>query len=133
MSPCSSEAAMHLDLTVLSLSFDINKLGQREAALRAGSFDVVSVTSGAQARFEIEMGRCGIFLTGDQVPAAENRELLSLFRQNCPRGSVIFVSTNDTASIGVDHMQADVWIRGADDPQGIVEYLRSRSSVPKAS
>jgi hypothetical protein len=124
---------MELESTVLSLSFNIPKLEQREAALRASGFEVVSVASDLQARFEIEMGRCGVFLTCDQVPAAVNRELITLFRRYCLAGWVIFVATDDTASIGADHLDVDASVRQADDPDGIVESLRSRSRVPKAS
>lgn len=113
--------------TVLSLGFDVPKLKLREAAICAGGFGVLSVTSGAQARFEIEMGRCGIFLTCDRVPAAENRELISLFRRNCSSGWVIFVTTDDDASLRADHMDADVWVREADEPESIVDSLRSYS------
>jgi hypothetical protein len=119
-----------LDSTVLSLDFDIPKLRMREAAIRAGGFGVLSVTSGVLARFEIEMGRCGIFLTCDHVPTAENRELIGLFRRNCSRGWVIFVTTDNNASLRADHMDADVWVREADEPEGIVESLRIRSPLP---
>ena len=119
-----------LDSTVLSLDFDIPKLRMREAAIRAGGFGVLSVGSGVQARFEIEMGRCGIFLTSDHVPAAENRELISLFRRNCSRGWIIFVTADDNASLSADHMDADAWVRERDEPEGIVESLRIRSPLP---
>jgi hypothetical protein len=122
-----------LDSTVLSLDFDIPKLRMREAAIRTGGFGVLSVASGVQARFEIEMGRCGIFLTGDHVPAAENRDLIGLFRRNCSRGWVIFVTTDDRASLRADQMDADVWVREADDPKGIVESLRIRSPLPNVT
>jgi hypothetical protein len=116
-----------LDSTVLSLGFDVPKLKLREAAIRAGGFCVLSVTSGVLARFEIEMGRCGIFLTSDHVPAAENRELISLFRRNCSRGWVVFVTADDNASLGADHMDADACVREAEGPEGIVESLCTRS------
>ena len=119
-----------LDSTVLSLDFDVPKLKLREAAIRAGGFDVLSVSSGAQARFEIEMGRCGILLTCDYLPAAENRELISLFRQNCSGGWVILVTSDDNTSLDKDHVDADVWVREADEPEGIVESLRSLTLHP---
>jgi hypothetical protein len=118
-----------LDSTVLSLGFDVPKLKLREAAIRAGGFGVLSVGSGVQARFEIEMGRCGIFLTSDHVAVAENRELISLFRRNCSRGWVIIVTADDNASLSADHMDADAWVRERDEPEGIVESLRIRSPL----
>jgi hypothetical protein len=48
--------------TILSLSPSVNALRLREATLRSGGLNVFSVQSGIQARFEIEMGRCGVFL-----------------------------------------------------------------------
>jgi hypothetical protein len=124
---------MERDSTVLSLSPDVSRLELREAALRADGYDVVSVASCAHARFEIEMGGCGIFLTCDYVPAAENRELIFLFRRNCSGGRVVLVIADDMASLGADHLDADVWVREADDPKGIIESLRPPSRVPKAS
>jgi hypothetical protein len=47
---------------VLSYSGDRDALIQRERVLRRSGFDVVSVESESQARFEIEMGSCGILL-----------------------------------------------------------------------
>jgi len=51
---------------VLSLNPDGQKLhGQegQESVLRENGFEIISAATPLQARFEIEMGRCGIFLT----------------------------------------------------------------------
>jgi hypothetical protein len=48
--------------TILSLSPDQDALASREVTLRNGGMKVISVMSPIQARFEIEMGRCGVFL-----------------------------------------------------------------------
>lgn len=64
----------------------------REATLRSGGFEVVSVLSPIQARFEIEMGRCGVFVICYRVSKDEAEELTTLFRKNCPDGRVIFVT-----------------------------------------
>lgn len=77
--------------TVLSLSPNQDSLEMREATLRSGGFEVVSVLSPIQARFEIEMGRCGVFVICYRVSKDEAEELTT-FRKNCPGGRVIFVT-----------------------------------------
>ena len=77
--------------TVLSLSPSQDALAKREATLRSGGLKVISVLSPIQARFEIEMGRCGIFVICYRVSTEQAEELTSLFRKNCPEGRVIFV------------------------------------------
>jgi hypothetical protein len=53
---------------------------------------VISVLSPIQARFEIEMGRCGVFVVCYRVSKEQREELTRLFRSNCPEGRVIFVT-----------------------------------------
>ena len=78
--------------TVLSLSPNQDALTMREATLRSGGFRVISVLSPIQARFEIEMGRCGVFVICYRVSKEQAEELTRLFRRNCPEGRVIFVT-----------------------------------------
>jgi DNA-binding NtrC family response regulator len=78
--------------TVLSLSPNHDALAMREAALRSGGLKVISVLSPIQARFEIEMGRCGVFVICYRVSMEQAEELTKLFRKSCPRGRVIFVT-----------------------------------------
>jgi DNA-binding NtrC family response regulator len=78
--------------TVLSLSPNESALAAREATLRSAGFEVISVLSPIQARFEIEMGRCGVLVICYRVPHDETEELTKLFRKNCPEGRVIFVT-----------------------------------------
>ena len=49
------------------------------------------------------------FLHLRPVPNEEDRELVSLSKRNCSRGWIIFVTTDDNASLGADYMDADVW------------------------
>jgi hypothetical protein len=91
--------------TVLSLSPSEAALEAREATLRNGGLNVISVMSPIQARFEIEMGRCGVFLVCYRVSREEAEELTNLFHRNCPEGRVIFVTPPDQitpAPPGVD-------------------------------
>jgi hypothetical protein len=48
--------------------------------VRAAGFEVKSVLSASQARYEIEMGRCGIFITSDLVSDIINQDLIMLSR-----------------------------------------------------
>jgi hypothetical protein len=64
----------------------------REATLRSGGLKVISVLSPIQARFEIEMGRCGIFVICYRISMDQAEELTTFFRKNCPEGRVIFVT-----------------------------------------
>jgi hypothetical protein len=107
--------------TVLSFSTDRNSLVQRECALRNGGFEVISVESEIQARFEIEMGRCGVLLICFRASAATTQELTSLFRQSCPNGIIIFVMR---PSYEVP-TKVDYIVPESDEPEAIVQALRS--------
>ncbi len=63
------------ETTVLSLSNGPNHLREREPAIRNGGFGVISVSSGTAARFEIEMGRCGVLLICCTIPPPVSGEL----------------------------------------------------------
>ena len=111
---------------VLSYSGDRNALIQRERVFRRNGFQVVSVESESQARFEIEMGRCGILLICFRTHPEKTREMTELFRKNCSEGVIIFVmnQTPDRAPHGVDYIV----------PEAIVDALRSgRLFLSKAS
>jgi hypothetical protein len=76
--------------TVLSFSLDLKTQREREAALRKGRFQVHSANTESQARFEIEMGRCGIFLICSRIAPLQAKELTGLFRRYCSDGRIIF-------------------------------------------
>ena len=78
--------------TVLSLSPDQRALASREVTLESGGMKVISVMSPIQARFEIEMGRCGVFLICYRLSPIAADELMTLFRRQCPQGQIIFVT-----------------------------------------
>ncbi|HEY6763674.1 MAG TPA: hypothetical protein VI386_02795 [Candidatus Sulfotelmatobacter sp.] len=124
---------MAIDSTVLSLSFDAETLRRRESALRKEGFEVISVHSPAQARFEIEMGRCGIFVTCRLVPDIINRDLMSLFRRYCSTGWIVFVTGDDESSTTTYEPPADVRVPESQDPEGIVQALVAHGREPRAS
>jgi hypothetical protein len=45
-----------------------------------------------QARFEIEMGRCGVFLICYRLSEIAADELTKLFRRHCPQGQIVLVT-----------------------------------------
>ena len=92
--------------TVLSFSRDQDSLARREEALRNGGFEVISVKTESQARFEIEMGRCGVLVVCYTAGVGAIQDLTKLFRRRCPAGSIVFVMkrTDDNALQEVDYV-----------------------------
>jgi len=115
------------ETTVLSFSNDPKHLLEREAAIRNGGFGVISVSSETAARFEIEMGRCGVLLICYTIPPLVSVELASLFRRSCTGGLIIVVLNDQAAS------DADIAIPASDGPDAIVRALHMNLSLPKAS
>ena len=115
------------ETTVLSFSNDPKHLREREAAIRNGGFGVISVSSETAARFEIEMGRCGVLLICYTIPPLVSGELVGLFRQSCPGGLIMGVLKDQSPS------EADIEIPAADGPDAIVRALHTNLKLPKAS
>ena len=115
MSPANEKKA------VLSLTPDTDALVVRETALHNGGFKVVSVMSPVQARFEIEMGRCGTLLICYRLPEIDAKEIARLFRRNCPDGRIIFVTDPRRQDVPV---RADITIPESSGAEVIVQALR---------
>jgi hypothetical protein len=119
---------------ILSLSFSAETLRVRELALRAHNFEVKSVLSPGQARYEIEMGQCGIFLTCAAVPDIVNQDLMNLFKRYCGKdGLIILVEGDEVSSKTAYPPPADIRIPKSLDPEGIVQALQARQQSPRAS
>lgn len=119
---------------VLSLSFSAEKLELRENALLANSFEVKSVLSPGQARYEIETGRYDIFLTCAAVPDIVNQDLMNLFRRSCgEEGLIILIEGDGVISKTAYPLPADIRIPKALDPDGIIQALQDRQRSPEAS
>lgn len=114
--------------TILSLNPDGQRLREVESALRENNFEVISVATPLQARFEIEMGRCGVFLTSYITPPAIYEDLAALFRRSCPAGIVVFLSQET----GERMADADIVISERNEPQSIVNMLRSNQKINTA-
>lgn len=115
------------DNAVLSFNPDGKTLFNHELALRDGGYAVISVSTPIQARFEIEMGRCGIFLLSHIVPPVVCHDLVALFRRYCHTGIVVFLAKDPQAGLP----DADILCVEEDDPRAIVARivtLRARAS-----
>jgi hypothetical protein len=112
---------MAYENAVLSLNPDGRTLLSQESTLRENGFEVISVSTPLQARFEIEMGRCGVFLTSHITPLPICRDLISLFRVSCPDGTVVFLTSPSFQQA----LEADIVFSAQDDPQSIVKRLCS--------
>jgi hypothetical protein len=119
---------------ILSFSFDRERLAERETALRHCGFEVISASTASHARFEIEMGRCGVLLICHQSSPLTACELSTLFRKNCPTGRIIFVMKSVLGGIPV---AADLTVLESEGPEAIVQALGSDPlsslPLPKAS
>src|SRR4051812_4036578 len=115
---------MDIQRTVLSLSFDSAKNQRRGEALEQNGFKVISVSSAIQARYEIEMGQCGIFITCPLVPDMVSLDLIALFRKFCPVGTTIAVTSIRTSAAAGPPV--DIEVDDANDPGGIVQGLLAR-------
>lgn len=80
---------------ILSFSPDRHALSRRESLLRSNGLEVISVSSAVQARYEIEMGRCGVLLMCFKTSGETARELTNLFRKYCPDGRIVFVTNQN--------------------------------------
>ena len=117
--------------TVPSYGVDGIALTQRELALRRNGFQVISVESESGARFEIEMGRCGVLLMCFRIYPDRTRELAALFKKSCPNGIITLVVDEipDSAPEGVDYVVSE-----SAGPEAIVKALRSEdNAILKAS
>ncbi len=111
------------DRTVLSLSFDQENLHRRADILKYNGFDVVSVSSPTQARFEIEMGLCGIFVSCALVSDIVNADLFGLFKRFCPDGVIVHVTSSRSQMRPIAQPHADLEVDEVSGPDGIVEAL----------
>ena len=116
--------------TVLSLSFDPEKLKNREDALRVHGFEVRSVSSPGQARFEIEMGQCGVFVTCDAVSEIVNQDLMKLFHKFCHKdGFIVYFERDDHPSSSIYPLPADIRLPESRPADGSARPARSLPGV----
>jgi hypothetical protein len=82
---------------------------------------VISVMSPIEARFEIEMGRCGVFLICYRVSPIAADELTTLFRRHCPQGQIVFVT--ELPSDERRPAEANITVPESSGPENILRAL----------
>jgi hypothetical protein len=117
--------------TILSLSPSPDALRLREATLCRGGLNVFSVQNSSQARFEIEMGRCGVFLLCYRSSIQDADDLTSLFRKFCPEGWIIFIK--DAAKKASIPREADIVVSESSGPELILNLLTRRMNAPPSA
>jgi hypothetical protein len=116
---------MAYENTVLSLNPDRETLLRYEVALRQSDFEVISVSAPVGARFEIEMGRCGVFISSYLTSLPILRDLATLFRRSCPNGVIVFLMERPDDNIP----DADICLSDRDDPRSVVDRIRSKQGT----
>jgi hypothetical protein len=89
----------------------------------------MSVETEIQARFEIEMGRCGVLLVCFRTHPETTRELTDLFRRNCQDGRIIFVKNQSDASVP---QEADFVVPESAGPEAIIRALQAERATGAA-
>jgi DNA-binding NarL/FixJ family response regulator len=112
--------------TVLSLSPSKEALVLRHTALRKAGMKVISVLTPLEARFEIEMGRCGNLLMCYRLSAKAADDLARLFRQYCSQGRIVFITDHSEDKIPSD---ADAHIPESSGPEGLIEAVRPAAHI----
>jgi len=109
--------------TVLSVSPSKEKLIVRHATLRDAGMKVVSVFTLAEARFEIQMGRCGSLLMCHRLSTKQADDIAKLFRRYCPQGRIVFVTEGSNQASAAP--EADAYVPESSGPQELVQALRA--------
>ena len=107
---------------VLSVSPSRKQLIERHITLRGAGMNVVSVFSLAEARLEIQMGRCGNLLMCHRLSREQADDIAKLFRKYCPEGRIVFVT--DGTSHASAAPEADAYVPESRGPQELVQALR---------
>jgi hypothetical protein len=109
--------------TVLSVSPNKEKLIVRHTTLRDAGMKVVSVLSPAEARFEIQMGRCGSLLMCYHLSSEQANDIAKLYRRFCPKGRIVFV-TEGSSRPSVPR-EADAYVPESNGAQELLQALRA--------
>ena len=78
--------------SVLSFCPSQEALVVRQNSLRHAGMNVISVLTPTEARFEIEMGRCGSLVICYRLSSQQADDIANLYRRYCPEGRIIFVT-----------------------------------------
>lgn len=108
---------------VLSVSPSEDALIVRHTALQNAGMHVTSVLTLTEARFEIEMGRCGSLLMCHRLSARQAEDVARLFRRYCPEGRIVFVTDGPHSHTAPEDV--DTYIPESGGPDEIVQALRA--------
>lgn len=109
--------------TVLSYSPDEEALVVRQRVLRDAGMKVISVLTAAEARFEIEMGRCGNLLICHRLSPEQADDIARLYRRYCRMGRIVFVT--DGVPPARVPPEADSSVSESSGPGRILQALRA--------
>ena len=109
--------------TVLSVSPSKKALIVRHTILRDTGMKVISVFTEAEARFEIQMGRCGNLLICYRLLRKQADDIAKLYRRYCPKGRIVFVT--EGASEPSVPQEADTHIPEPSVPHQLLQALRA--------
>jgi len=112
--------------SVLSCSPNEEALIVRHTLLSNAGMNVTSVMTLTEARFEIEMGRCGSLLICHRLSSPQLDDITTLFRRYCPKGRIVFV----TGGTIPDHVPeaVDIYVPESSGPLQILNALQEFQS-----
>ena len=106
-----------------------NHLREREAAIRNAGFGVILVSSETAARFEIEMGRCGVLLICYTIPPPVSGEL-AVSGCHCLSNSRCIVMTMIFAVSGQTFDNSNIPSRISHQVANNRRFIRATVNVP---
>ena len=109
--------------TVLSVSPNKETLIVRHTTLRDAGMKVVSVLTPAEARFEIQMGRCGNLLMCHRLSSEQADDIAKLYRRFCPKSRIVFVTEGSSRASAPQ--EADAYVPESSGPQELLHALRA--------
>jgi hypothetical protein len=108
--------------TVLSVSPSKDALILRQTILSNAGMKVISVFTLAEARFEIQMGRCGNLLMCYRLSSEQAGDIANLFRRYCPEGRIVFISDGTGQPTAPNEADASIPESGA--PEHLLQAVR---------
>jgi hypothetical protein len=105
---------------ILSVSPYQDFLDARRIALEASGFPVISVSNESAARFEIQMGRCGVLVLCHRLHQDVNHSLSQEFRKYCPDGIIVGIVGAEPDALP---KQTDICVKYSENAETLVAAL----------
>jgi hypothetical protein len=109
--------------SVLSYCPSEEALIERQNSLRNAGMNVISALTPSEARFEIEMGRCGNLLICYRLSSQQIEDIAKLYKRYCPEGRIIFVTGGEKRDKAPQ--QADASVPESSGSDRILQALRA--------